>query len=156
MTGLPGVRLPVRILGRVRTFITLTLAAVSGLHAAGEQRRTTDNPCVDRQTRSPTLFLVDEAPSKPTFFEYRAWLRTAVERHDVEAVRLDTPVVAPVSYSIVRLIDRADVELWSHVQLGDGRRGYIWHAYVRSPADYRALFALIDGRWRMTAFVSGD
>ena len=72
------------------------------------------------------------------------------------APRLDAPVVAPVSYSIVRLIDRADGELWSHVRLGDGRRGYIWHAYVRSPADYRALFALIDGRWRMTAFVSGD
>jgi hypothetical protein len=64
--------------------------------------------------------------------------------------------LAPVSYSIVRLIDRADGELWGHVRLGDGRRGYIWHAYVRSPADYRALFTLIDGRWRMTAFVSGD
>ena len=46
--------------------------------------------------------------------------------------------------------------LWSHVRLGDGRTGYIWHAYVRSPVDYRTLFNLSDGRWRMTAFVSGD
>jgi hypothetical protein len=32
----------------------------------------------------------------------------------------------------------------------------MWHAYVRSSVDYRALFNLIDGRWRMTAFVAGD
>ena len=42
------------------------------------------------------------------------------------------------------------------VQLADGRAGYMWHAYVRSPVDYRALFNLIGGRWRMTAFVAGD
>ena len=47
-----------------------------------------------------------------------------------------------------QLLDRPAAEpdatsaLWSHVRLGDGRTGYIWHAYVRSPIDYRALFNL--------------
>jgi hypothetical protein len=36
------------------------------------------------------------------------------------------------------------------------RRSSIGHAYLRSPVDYRALFNLIDGRTRMTAFVSWD
>ena len=73
------------------------------------------------------------------------------------APRLDAPISTTISYPIVRLIDRSSGgTLWSHVRLGDGRTGYIWHAYVRSPVDYRTLFNLSDGRWRMTAFVSGD
>ena len=70
--------------------------------------------------------------------------------------RLDASIVTSVSYSIVRLIEPAGDHLWSQVQLGDRRRGYVWHAYVRSPVDYRALFNLVSGRWRMTAFVAGD
>jgi hypothetical protein len=57
---------------------------------------------------------------------------------------------------MVRVIDDTEGRVWVHVQLGDGRTGYMWHAYVRRPIDYRALFNLIDGRWRMTAFVAGD
>jgi hypothetical protein len=73
------------------------------------------------------------------------------------APRLNASVIASVSHSIVRVTEPATGgELWSRVELGDGRSGYIWHAYVRSPVDYRALFNLIDGRWRMTAFVAGD
>lgn len=72
------------------------------------------------------------------------------------APRLDAPVVASLSYAIVRPIDRDPRELWVRVQPGDGRTGYVWHAYVRSSIDYRALFNLSDGRWRMTAFVAGD
>ena len=70
--------------------------------------------------------------------------------------RLDAPIIASVSYSIVHLVEPATGGLWSRVQLGDGRTGSMWHAYVRSPIDYRALFNLMDGRWRMTAFVAGD
>ena len=71
--------------------------------------------------------------------------------------RLDASIVTMVSHAIVqRLNDTVDENLWVHVRLGDGRTGYVWHAYVRSPIDHRALFNLIDGRWRMTAFVAGD
>ena len=72
------------------------------------------------------------------------------------APRLDAPVITLVSYPIVRLLQAGTEKQWSHVQLGGGRMGYVWHAYVRSPVDYRALFNLEDGRWRMTAFVAGD
>ena len=72
------------------------------------------------------------------------------------APRLDAPVITLVSYPIVRLLRGSTEKQWSHVQLGDGRMGYVWHAYVRSPVDYRALFNLENGRWWMTAFVAGD
>lgn len=73
------------------------------------------------------------------------------------APRLDAPIVAVTTHSIVQLLDRnADGKEWSRVRLGDGRTGYVWRAYVRSPIDHRALFNLSDGRWRMTAFVAGD
>jgi hypothetical protein len=70
------------------------------------------------------------------------------------AAQLDGPILTTVSHAIVRVLDRG--EMWSQVQLGDGRRGFVSGAYVRSPVDYRALFNLVDGRWRMTAFVAGD
>jgi hypothetical protein len=73
-----------------------------------------------------------------------------------QAPRLDAPIITAVSHAIVRVVDEVEGRLWTRVQLGDGRSGYVWHAYVRRPTDYRALFNLIDGRWRMTAWVSGD
>ena len=74
------------------------------------------------------------------------------------APRLDASIVTMVSYAIVQQVNDAvdEKNLWVRVRLGDGRTGYVWHAYVRSPVDHRALFNLIDGRWRMTAFVAGD
>jgi hypothetical protein len=72
------------------------------------------------------------------------------------APRLDAPIMTSLSYSIVQVLQSGADEQWPAVQRGDGRSGYIWHAYVRSPVDYRALFNRIDGRWRMTAFVAGD
>jgi hypothetical protein len=71
------------------------------------------------------------------------------------ARQLDAPIIRSMSYAIVRMLEVGD-GLWSHVQLGDGRSGYVWHAYVRSPIEERAVFNRIDGRWRMTAFVAGD
>jgi hypothetical protein len=72
------------------------------------------------------------------------------------APRLDAPIVTALSYSIVRIDVLKEVKGWTHVELGDGRTGYVAERYVRSPIDYRAVFNLIDSRWRMTAFVAGD
>jgi hypothetical protein len=223
----------------VRTFIAAVLVATIVLRVTGEQPGATDNACVGARDGSPRLLPVDEAPTNPGFLAYRAQLRTAVERRDIDALieaadpgirlgfdgsggrdalrkeiserpelwdelrvvlanggRFSTPasfaapyvyaswpdpfdsfecaavtgrnvrlrsapgfdaaILASVSYAIVRVVDRKDGEPWSRVRLGNGRAGYMWHAYVRSPVDYRALFNLIDGRWRMTAFVAGD
>ncbi len=49
------------------------------------------------------------------------------------AARLDAPILTTVSYSIVRRLESNVDKQWSSVRLGDGRSGYIWHAYVRSP-----------------------
>jgi hypothetical protein len=72
------------------------------------------------------------------------------------APQRDAQVIASVSYLIVRLIAKSDDNMWAQVELGDGRTGYLWDDFVRSPVNYRAFFNLIDGRWRMTAFVEGD
>jgi hypothetical protein len=107
---------------------------------------------------SPTSFaapyVYSNWPERFDSFECAAVTGTNVRLRSAAA--LDAPIIAPVSHSIVRVIEPAQGKLWARVQLGDGRTGYMWHAYVRSPVDYRALFNLIDGRWKMTAFVAGD
>jgi hypothetical protein len=72
------------------------------------------------------------------------------------AASLNAPVVASVGHAIVHVLAGNDDEVWSNVQLSDGRSGYMSRKFVRSPVDYRALFNLSKGRWRMTAFVAGD
>jgi hypothetical protein len=73
------------------------------------------------------------------------------------APRLDAPIAATMSYSIVRMLDiDAGGGQWPRVQLPNGRQGHVAKAYVRMPIDMRAVFNRIDGRWRMTAFVGGD
>jgi hypothetical protein len=47
-------------------------------------------------------------------------------------------------------------ESWRAVRLPDGRAGFVDRRYLRSPIDYRAIFARIDGRWQMTLFLAGD
>src|SRR5262245_5597682 len=70
----------------VRTLAALALVAAMGVGAAGEQPRATDNPCVQGRNRNPRLVPVDEARSKPEFFQFRTRLQSAVERHDVDAL----------------------------------------------------------------------
>jgi hypothetical protein len=107
---------------------------------------------------SPTSFaapyVYSNWPERFDSFECAAVTGTHVRLRSAAA--LDAPIIAVVSHSILRLIEPARGTVWTRVQLGDGRTGYMWHAYVRSPVDHRALFNLIDGRWRMTAFVVGD
>jgi hypothetical protein len=74
------------MLGQVRTILVLTLAVGLGPQAAAAQPRSTANPCEQRGTATPRLLPVDEAPSMPEFLRYRAQLRMAVERRDLDAV----------------------------------------------------------------------
>jgi len=34
--------------------------------------------------------------------------------------------------------------------------GYVRVSETRSPLDYRAVFELVDGKWKLSAFVAGD
>lgn len=107
---------------------------------------------------SPTSFaapyVYSNWPERFDSFECAAVTGTHVRVRSKPA--LDAPIVTAVSYSIVRLLEPPQGNLWVPIELGDGRTGYIWHAYVRSPVDYRALFNRLEGRWLMTAFVAGD
>ena len=159
----------------MRTVLGLALVVVMGIPATGEQPRKTGNPCVVKGDTNPLLRPVDDAPSTPDFLQYRARLQMAAERRDVDAViEASDPGIRlgfsdasggtkalrmllseqPALWNELRLVLAKGV--WAHVQLGDGRTGYIWDAFVRSPVNYRAFFNLIDGRWRMTAFLEGD
>jgi hypothetical protein len=70
-------------------------------------------------------------------------------------------VVARLNYDIVRQVapprsTKPTSSGWVYVATAAGKRGYIARRYVRSPIDYRALFARRNGEWRMTALVAGD
>lgn len=68
-----------------------------------------------------------------------------------------SPVVARLDWHVLTSRGGDDGESpWIEVALGDGRRGFVRRALVRSQGDYRAVFGRIGGRWRMTAFIAGD
>jgi hypothetical protein len=79
------------------------------------------------------------------------------------APRADADVLAALSYAILRLQTGADSQIapamtddWTAVALAGGRTGFIASQYVRSPIDYRAIFAEEGGRWRLMALIAGD
>jgi hypothetical protein len=64
--------------------------------------------------------------------------------------------IATLAWDVLRLRSVAVSEGWYPVTLASGREGFVRHADVRGPLDYRAYFRKHRGRWRMTAFVAGD
>ena len=68
----------------------------------------------------------------------------------------EAPVMASLSYAIVRLAGQYQDRPWTAVQLADGRDGFIASRFVRSSIDYRAYFVQTDGRWQMAVFIAGD
>ena len=74
-------------------------------------------------------------------------------------------VVQKVGRIIVRLYDEQNPKVatignetlpWRKVGLPDGKAGYIWGKFVRSPNDYRVGFSNRSGQWKMIYFVAGD
>lgn len=46
---------------------------------------------------------------------------------------------------------------WMKIEMADGKTGYVWGKFFRSPIDYRASFAKVrDEGWKMVFFVAGD
>ncbi len=70
-------------------------------------------------------------------------------------------VVADVTHQVLEQIDIEPEDLaktpegWVHVK-ADAGTGYVKEAETRSPLDYRAVFQMVDGEWRLAAFVAGD
>ena len=70
-------------------------------------------------------------------------------------------VVANLLYDVVTIVGwtapaAARERRWAHVRLADGTRGWVHGPDIRSPLDYRAIFQMIDGSWRMVVFIAGD
>lgn len=95
-------------------------------------------------------------PADRDAFEHVAVVGSGVRVRAAPAA--SAPVVGALSLCIVRLSEplSPDPGSWARVELGAGRTGYVDGRYVRSPIDYRARFAKIDGRWQITLFLAGD
>ena len=76
--------------------------------------------------------------------------------------KLDGQVIGTLSYDIVKVTEWKPIneagkkQAWVTVLLTGNARGYIAEDYIRSPIDYRAIFEKKNGKWQLTAFVSGD
>lgn len=68
----------------------------------------------------------------------------------------DAPVVARLDWDVVTLVAGMSDTPWQHVRTAQGGTGWVSTPLVRSFVDYRAVFARMKVRWRMTAFIAGD
>lgn len=73
-------------------------------------------------------------------------------------------LIAQLSYNIVKVDYENSIKKpgeeddysWLKVETFGGKKGFVSAEYVRSPLAWRAIFKRIGGKWKMTAFVSGD
>ena len=70
--------------------------------------------------------------------------------------REDSGAVAKLDWHLLTLKSATVDRRWFHVQLADGRSGYVRADEVRSPIDYRLVAERRGKRWLITAFVAGD
>lgn len=64
--------------------------------------------------------------------------------------------VAVLEWDLLQALEWNEGEGWWKVRMADGREGYARRSDLRMPADFRAGFQKIGGRWRMIAFIAGD
>ncbi len=65
-------------------------------------------------------------------------------------------LVTTLSYALVPVGPAGEKDGMSHVELVDGRRGFVATRFMRSSVGYRALFTRANGQWLLAAFVAGD
>lgn len=94
-------------------------------------------------------------PSGYDAFEYSAITGRGVavrERPDPSA-----PVIARLSFDIVRSEYAEPAAAWTRITTPSGRSGYVARRYIRSPIDYRACFRRgANGDWKLDLLVAGD
>jgi uncharacterized protein YgiM (DUF1202 family) len=93
-------------------------------------------------------------PEDRDAFEHVAVLGTNVNVRS--APKLDSNVLARLSFDVVKLAGQGLGKDWTAIQLPDGRKGYIASRYVRSSVGYRGFLVRKNGAWRLTTFVAGD
>ena len=71
----------------------------------------------------------------------------------------DGDTIGAVSFAVLPLARESGQTAsttWTAVQLDGRRTGYIASRFVRSPVDYRAIFARAGDAWQLVTFVAGD
>ena len=124
-------------------------------------------------------FSKESAPQAPTFFapyvfeQFPRDLDAQANRYCVITAKnvnlrkegdLKSPVIASLSYNIVKIDEENSIEGrgkdgdmdWYAVETLGGKKGFVKAEYVRSPLDYRAAFMKVNGKWKLTAFAAGD
>lgn len=69
---------------------------------------------------------------------------------------LNSPVVANLSYDIVKIGFNANINDDNWVKILTPTPGYVSSQFIRHPNHYNACFEIIKGRWVMTSFIAGD
>ena len=77
---------------------------------------------------------------------------------------LRAKIIAQLSYNVVKVDYENSIKInaeefeysWLRVETLGGKKGFVKAEFVRSPIDYRACFEKKRGKWKMTAFISGD
>lgn len=73
-------------------------------------------------------------------------------------------LISQLSYNIVKvdyeksIKDESNEEkyIWLRIETLGGKKGFVSAKFVRSAIDYRAIFEITKGKWKMTAFIAGD
>lgn len=110
---------------------------------------------------APYLF-TQELPKNVDAFEHAAIFGKNVKLY--KQPKSNSTVVATLSYNVVKpdydrsIKDKSkDFEFhWVKVETLGGKKGFVRGEFVRSPIDYRAIFAKENGKWRMISFIAGD
>jgi hypothetical protein len=100
---------------------------------------------------APAIFMSDELEDP---FGTSLVIHPGAEMH--AAADASSPVLAQLDWDLVDVVEWNGQDPWQRVRTVDGREGFVRSADLRSPADYRAGFRRIGGRWRMTTFITGD
>lgn len=114
-----------------------------------------------------TPYLHTRFPEDYDAFEYAAITGKEVNIRDKPTTK--GKLVTQLTYDIVKIL-QYDMEQakqsqtiggqthnWQKIEMSDGKIGYVWGKFCRSPIDYRAGFSKVrDEGWKMTFFVAGD
>ncbi|WP_411824569.1 SH3 domain-containing protein [Leptospira sp. 'Mane'] len=110
---------------------------------------------------SPYLF--NHFPNDYDAFSYSLISGTNVNVRAEASIK--SKVVTKLSHKIV-FLDRdsnendaegsSDQCVWQKVCLANGETGFVCDQYLRSPVDYRAIFAKKNNKWAMVVFIAGD
>lgn len=115
-----------------------------------------------RQMFSAPYLFKQPFPENVDTFEYAAIFGKNVKLY--KQPKSNSTVVATLSFNVVKpdynksVKDKSkeDKYHWVKVETLGGKKGFVRGEFVRSPIDYRAVFAKENGKWKMITFIAGD